>query len=98
MGASPIELCEEKRTMKTKNIIRNILPSVAVMVAGLMGAYLVYQNYFEDNVALQVSTYEPAAGDELGASLDAGTSASVDTGAGISADATVDATVDATAD
>lgn len=65
--------------MKTKNVIRNVLPSLAVMVAGLLGAYMVYQNYFEDNIALQISTYEPAAGDEPGATLGEGAAVSEST-------------------
>lgn len=54
--------------MKLTNIIKNVTPSVAVMVAGLLGAWLVYDNYFSDKVsAEQISTFEPAAGEDMAA-------------------------------
>ena len=54
--------------MKLTTIIKNITPSVAVMVVGLLGAWLVYDNYFSDKVsAEQVSTFEPAAGETTAA-------------------------------
>ena len=52
--------------MKLTNIIKNVTPSVAVMVAGLLGAWLAYDNYFSDKVsAEQISTFEPAAGEDM---------------------------------
>jgi len=51
--------------MDIKNIIKNITPSVLVMSVGLLGAWLVYDNYFSDKIsAAQVSTFQPAAGEE----------------------------------
>ncbi len=51
--------------MEIKNIIKNITPSITVMVIGLVGAYFVYNTYFSDRVASGVATYEPAAGEEM---------------------------------
>lgn len=51
--------------MDIKNIIRNITPSVTVMVVGLVGAYFVYNTYFSDRVASGVVGFEPAAGEEV---------------------------------
>lgn len=46
------------------NILRNITPAVAVMVAGLAGAYLVYDNFFTaQNSADTIAAISPAAGD-----------------------------------
>lgn len=50
--------------MDLKIIIRNIAPSVTVMVVGLMGAYFVYNTYFSDRVASSFAGFEPAAGQE----------------------------------
>ena len=59
--------------MNVRNIIMNVTPAIAVMVAGIVGAYMVYDNYFSDNItASQLSNFEPAAGEydeELGQSL-----------------------------
>jgi len=51
--------------MDIKNILKNITPSVTVMVVGLVGAYFVYNTYFSDRVASGVAGYEPAAGEEV---------------------------------
>lgn len=50
--------------MDIKNIMRNVTPSLTVMVVGLVGAYFVYNTYFSDRVATGVASYEPAAGEE----------------------------------
>lgn len=46
-----------------KNVFKNITPAVAVMVAGLAGTYLVYDNYFSGPDASYISQIQPAAGD-----------------------------------
>lgn len=45
------------------NILRNITPAVAVMVAGLAGAYLVYDNFFTQNSTDSIAAISPAAGE-----------------------------------
>lgn len=46
------------------NVFRNITPAVAVMVAGLAGAYLVYDNFFSTkNAGIAVASISPAAGE-----------------------------------
>lgn len=51
--------------MDIKSIFKNITPAVAIMVVGVLGAYLVYDNYFSgESAAVQVSGFEPAAGEE----------------------------------
>ena len=46
------------------NVLRNITPAIAVMVAGLAGAYLVYDNFFSTkNDAGTVAMIAPAAGE-----------------------------------
>ncbi len=58
------------RKTSTTNIVRNIFPSIAIMIMGVMGSYFVYDTYFSGKMsAVQVSMYEPAAGDELGSSF-----------------------------
>ena len=58
--------------MDIRAIGRNVLPAIAVMVVGVLGAYLVYQNYFSDRVtAEQASAYAPAAGEEVAADEEA---------------------------
>jgi len=48
-----------------RNIFKSMAPAVSVVIAGVVGAYLVYDNYLSDRMsAAQVSGYEPAAGDE----------------------------------
>lgn len=50
------------------NIFKNITPAVAVMLAGLLGAYLVYDNYFTDKTSsVVVQGIEPASGEEAAA-------------------------------
>lgn len=44
------------------NIFRNITPAVAVMVAGLAGAYMVYDNFFSTKSGNSVAMISPAAG------------------------------------
>ncbi len=51
--------------MEISTIIRNVAPSITVMVVGLMGAYFVYNIYFSDRVATGFAGFEPAAGEEL---------------------------------
>ena len=51
--------------MDLKNIMKNIAPSVTVMVVGLVGAYFVYNVYFSDRVATTYAGVEPAAGEEI---------------------------------
>ncbi|MCB9991233.1 MAG: colicin transporter [Rhodospirillales bacterium] len=51
--------------MDIKSIMRNITPSVSVMVVGLVGAYFVYNVYFSDRVATDYAGFEPAAGEEV---------------------------------
>ncbi len=52
--------------MNMTSIIKNVAPAIAVMVAGLVGAYTVYDFYFSDNItAAQVQMYQPAAGGEI---------------------------------
>ncbi len=53
--------------MDIRNIFRNISPAVAVMVVGVLGAYLVYDNYFSNDTAAAIGAVEPAAGDEAAA-------------------------------
>lgn len=50
--------------MDSKNIFKNIAPSIAVMVIGLVGAYFVYNTYFSGSPAQSVASFEPAAGEE----------------------------------
>lgn len=51
--------------MNIGNIFKNVTPSVAVMVVGLLGAYLVYDNYFSKSVeTADIASFEPAAGEE----------------------------------
>lgn len=45
------------------NIFRNITPAVAVMVAGLAGAYMVYDNFFSTKAGESVAMISPAAGE-----------------------------------
>lgn len=45
------------------SIIRNITPAVAVMVAGLAGAYLVYDNFFTARGGAEYAAISPAAGE-----------------------------------
>lgn len=45
------------------SIIRNITPAVAVMVAGLAGAYLVYENFFTAQNGAEYAAISPAAGE-----------------------------------
>ncbi len=45
------------------SIIRNITPAVAVMVAGLAGAYLVYENFFTAQNGAEYAAIAPAAGE-----------------------------------
>lgn len=45
------------------NILRNITPAVVVMVAGLAGAYLVYDNFFTNADGEIVADISPAAGE-----------------------------------
>lgn len=45
------------------NILRNITPAVVVMVAGLAGAYLVYDNFFSTSNGDIVADISPAAGE-----------------------------------
>ena len=52
--------------MEIRNIIKSVTPSVAVMVVGLLGAWLVYDSFFSDKISAtteQVSIVEPAAGE-----------------------------------
>lgn len=52
--------------MNIRNIFKNITPSVAVMVVGLLGAYMVYDNYFSSKVeTADIAGFEPAAGEEM---------------------------------
>lgn len=54
--------------MEPKNMMRNIVPSIAVMAIGLVGAYFVYNVYFSDKTATtaaQIATFEPASGDDV---------------------------------
>ncbi len=48
---------------KNMSIIRNITPAVAVMVAGLAGAYLVYDNFFTAQNGAEFAAIAPAAGE-----------------------------------
>ncbi|HEY0901656.1 MAG TPA: hypothetical protein VGD95_05985, partial [Micavibrio sp.] len=45
------------------SIIRNITPAVAVMVAGLAGAYLVYDQFFTAQNGVEYAAISPAAGE-----------------------------------
>jgi hypothetical protein len=55
----------EEIKFRFKTVFRNVMPAVVVMAAGLVGTYLVYNNYLSDRVgASQVNNLEPAAGDE----------------------------------
>lgn len=49
----------------SNNLVKNVLPAVAIIVAGVAGAYLVYDNYFNREQTVAVSTIEPAAGDAM---------------------------------
>lgn len=50
-----------------RTVFKNIAPAVVVMVAGLLGAFMVYDSYFTNtNVAGQYSQIAPAAGDHAG--------------------------------
>ena len=51
--------------MNVKDIFKNIVPSVAVMVIGLGGAYFVYNAYFSDRIGADLASFEPAAGQEM---------------------------------
>jgi hypothetical protein len=53
----------EEIKVRFKTVFKNVIPAVVVMTAGLIGTYLVYNNYLSDRVsASQVSGLEPAAG------------------------------------
>ncbi len=53
----------EEFKIRFKTVIKNVIPAVVVMAAGLGGTYVVYNNYLSDRVsASQVSGLEPAAG------------------------------------
>ena len=45
------------------NNLRHITPAIAVMVAGLAGAYLVYDNFFTQNSTDSIAAISPAAGE-----------------------------------
>lgn len=51
--------------MKKANILKNITPALAIMVAGVVGAVAVYDTNFSDQVTSSLLTIEPAAGVEL---------------------------------
>lgn len=58
---------QDNKKITSRNILRNVLPALAVMIAGLIGAYLVYDNYLADRgVAAQMAGLDPAAGDAAG--------------------------------
>ena len=82
----------------SNNLVKNVLPAVAIMVAGLAGAYLVYDNYFNREQAAAVSTIEPAAGVEAttAVSTDAAVAAPVDAGAVDAVQGTADVPASAT--
>ena len=53
----------EEIKARFKTVIKNVIPAVVVMVTGLVGTYLVYNNYLGDRLsASQVNSLEPAAG------------------------------------
>jgi len=83
--------------MSKKNVFKNITPSVAIVVAGLAGAYLVYNTYFSDNVtAVQMSAFEPAAGETVATETTTAVVETTTTGSGATADAIVDTKVEKT--
>lgn len=54
--------------MQLKNIVKNIVPALAIMVIGVGGAYVTYDKFFSDKVsAEQASIMEPAAGEDAAA-------------------------------
>jgi len=53
----------EEIKVRFRTVFKNVMPAVVVMTAGLVGTYLVYNNYLSDRVsASQVNDLEPAAG------------------------------------
>jgi hypothetical protein len=46
-----------------KNILRNVTPSIAVMVVGLIGAFILYNMKLNVPSASTLANYQPAAGD-----------------------------------
>lgn len=44
-----------------KNVVKNVMPSVMVLAAGLVGAMLVHNSYLSDD-ARRLNSLEPAAG------------------------------------
>lgn len=65
--------------MDIKNIFKNITPAIAVMIVGVVGAYVVYDNFFSGQVpSAAVGTIEPAAGEETLAPVTEGMGAAVD--------------------
>lgn len=56
----------------------NILPALAIMIAGLSGVYMVYGNYAEDQ-GRALSSVEPAAGDETPLPVKADTTLKIET-------------------
>jgi hypothetical protein len=55
-----------------KTVFKNIAPAVVVMVAGLLGAFMVYDSYFSGDNTAAYSQISPAAGEEA-AATDEGT-------------------------
>lgn len=46
-------------------VFKNVAPAFVVMVAGLAGAYMVYDSYVGDNDAARYSAIAPASGDSI---------------------------------